>query len=107
MPSPEFVAISGKDGAVQIAVRAQPGAKRSAVLGLHGDRIRIAIQAPPVDGKANEALERFLAELLGVPRSRVAVTAGISSRDKRVTAEVGLNAATACFAAALAGSRSG
>lgn len=96
------MAISGRDGAVQLAVRAQPGARRSAVLGLHGERIRVAIQAPPVDGKANDALERFLAELLGIPRARVSVTAGVSSRDKRVTIDMGLEAVCACFATALA-----
>lgn len=83
-------AVSGRDGAVQIAVRAQPGAKRSAVLGMHGARIRIAVQAPPVDGKANEALERFVAEQLGLPRARVAVSAGSSSRDKRLSIDAGL-----------------
>ena len=89
--------MTGRDGAVQIAVRAQPGAKRSALIGMHGQRIRIAIQAPPVDGKANEALERFVAEQLGLARARVTVTAGISSRDKRLTVDANLRDILARF----------
>jgi hypothetical protein len=76
--------VSGKDGDVRLAVRAQPGAKRSAVVGRHGDRLKIAVQAPPVDGKANEALCGFIANWLDVPRRAVTLGAGDTSRDKRV-----------------------
>jgi uncharacterized protein (TIGR00251 family) len=65
-------------------VRVQPRATRSEVVGLHGDEIRIRIAAPPVDGAANAALIRLLAERLGVPRSAVEVTAGITARSKVV-----------------------
>ncbi len=65
-------------------VHIQPGASSSAVAGMHGDRLRIRIQAPPVDGRANQALERFLAEQLEVAPSRVRVVAGITSRRKTV-----------------------
>ena len=68
----------------QIAVHAQPGAKRSAVVGLHGERLKVRIAAPPIDGRANDALVAFLAEALGVPRSRIRVVKGESSREKRV-----------------------
>lgn len=77
-------AVSGKDGDVRLAVRVQPGAKRSAVTGRHGDRLKIAVQAPPVDGKANEALCAFVASWLDVPRRSVVVGAGETSRDKRL-----------------------
>ncbi len=77
-------AVSGKDGDVRLAVRAQPGAKVSQVIGMHGDRLRIAIHAPPVDGKANAALCAFVAEWLGVPKRAVTLGAGESSRDKRL-----------------------
>jgi uncharacterized protein (TIGR00251 family) len=69
---------------VFLAVRAQPGAKRSAVLGMHGDRLRIAVQAPPVDGKANAALLSWLADVLQVPTRQVMLAGGQGSRDKRV-----------------------
>ena len=65
-----------------IAVHVQPGAKKSAVAGLHGEALKIRIAAPPVEGKANEALIAFVAKALGVPRRAVSVMKGISSREK-------------------------
>jgi len=65
-----------------LAVHAQPGAKRSAVTGLHGDRLKIRIAAPALDGRANDALTVFIAERLGIPRSRVTLTRGAQSRQK-------------------------
>ncbi len=83
-------AVSGKDGDVRLAVRAQPGAKVSQVVGLHGDRVKIAVQAPPVDGKANEALCGFVATWLGLPKRAVKLGAGETSRDKRLDIAVEL-----------------
>ena len=65
-----------------IAVHAQPGAKKSAVAGLHGEALRIRIAAPPVEGKANEALIAFVARALAVPRRAVTIVKGESSREK-------------------------
>ncbi|HEX9055736.1 MAG TPA: DUF167 family protein [Gemmatimonadales bacterium] len=65
-------------------VRVQPRASRSEVVGLHGDEIRLRVNAPPVDGAANEAVVRLLAERLGVPRSAVEVAAGAAARHKVV-----------------------
>lgn len=65
-----------------IAVHAQPGAKKSAVAGLHGEVLKIRIAALPVEGKANEALTAFVARVLGVPRRSVSVAKGESSREK-------------------------
>lgn len=65
----------------------QPRAARSEVAGRHGDAIKIRVAAPPVDGEANEALVRFLAKILGVPRSAVSITAGQAGRRKRVRVE--------------------
>lgn len=77
---------AGPDG-VSFAVRVQPRARRNAVVGELGDALKIALTAPPVDGRANEACITFFAELLGVPRSSVTITSGQSSRNKviRVT----------------------
>ncbi len=58
--------------------------KVSQVVGLHGDRVKIAVQAPPVDGKANEALCGFVATWLGLPKRAVKLGAGETSRDKRL-----------------------
>ncbi|HVW77999.1 MAG TPA: DUF167 domain-containing protein [Alloacidobacterium sp.] len=69
---------------VSFAVRVQPRARRTALAGVLDGAIKIALAAPPVDGKANEALIRFLAELLGVSRSAVEIVSGDTSRNKVV-----------------------
>lgn len=77
-----------RDGdATVIALHLQPGAKRSAICGMFGDALKIAIQAPPVDGKANSALREFLAERLKLPTAAVTLVSGASGRDKRVRAD--------------------
>jgi len=65
-----------------ISVHAQPGAKKSAVAGLHGEALKIRVAAPPVEGKANEALTAFVAKALGVPRRGVSIVKGESAREK-------------------------
>ena len=65
-----------------IAIHAQPGAKKSAVAGLHGEALKIRIAAPPVEGKANDALVVFVAKALGLPRRAVSIVKGESSREK-------------------------
>ena len=69
---------------VTIRIRAQPGAKRTEVVGLYGDCLKVRLASPPVDGKANECLIEFLSERLGVKRGQVAITRGLSSRHKNV-----------------------
>jgi uncharacterized protein (TIGR00251 family) len=65
----------------------QPGASRSEFAGRHGDRIKVRLSAPPVEGKANDALIEFLAAHFGVPRRSVRIMAGLKSRQKRVVIE--------------------
>jgi uncharacterized protein (TIGR00251 family) len=67
-----------------LEVRVQPRASRSEFAGRHGERIRIRLQAPPVDGRANAALVEFLAAAFKVPRARVVIEHGLTGRDKRV-----------------------
>ena len=67
-----------------IDVRVQPRASRSEIAGLHGERLRIRLRAPPVDGRANAALVEFLADAFDVPRASVIVEHGLTGRDKRV-----------------------
>jgi uncharacterized protein (TIGR00251 family) len=67
-----------------IAVHVQPGAKRTAVAGVHGERLKIRIAAPPIEGRANAAIVAFIAERLDVPRAQVSVTRGERSRDKLI-----------------------
>lgn len=69
---------------VIINVHAQPGAKRSAIVGLYGDKLKIAIATPPVDGKANKALIAYIAKTLEIPKSKINIISGESSREKRI-----------------------
>jgi uncharacterized protein len=74
-----------RDG-VTLAVRAQPGAKKTAITGVYGEgssaQLKIAVQAPPVDGRANEALTAFLSGTLFLPKSAIEVISGELSRSK-------------------------
>jgi len=70
-------------GAWVIAVHAQPNARRTEVAGIHGEALRIRVQAPALEDRANEALARFLAEALGVARRDVELVSGARSREKR------------------------
>lgn len=65
-------------------IHAQPGAKRTEVVGLHGDCLKVRLASPPVDGSANACLVEFLARRLRVKRSQVTITRGLSSRRKAV-----------------------
>lgn len=72
---------------VTLTLHIQPGARATEVCGLHGEALKIRLQAPPVEGRANAALIAFLAERLGVPRSALCLQSGQSSRRKRVRIE--------------------
>jgi uncharacterized protein len=65
-----------------LSVRVHPGAKKNAVMGLHGGAVKIALSAPPVDGKANDSLIEFVAEKVGLPRARVSLVSGMTNRSK-------------------------
>jgi uncharacterized protein (TIGR00251 family) len=67
-----------------LELHVQPGAKRSEFAGMHGERMKVRLAAPPVDGKANAALVAFLAAHYGVPRAAVSIESGLTSRRKRV-----------------------
>jgi uncharacterized protein len=79
---------SEDDGALVLSLHVQPGAKRTEVAGTHGDgigmRLRIRLAAPPVDGKANAELLRFLADAFGVPLRNVELVRGETFRQKTV-----------------------
>jgi uncharacterized protein len=65
-----------------IAIHAQPGAKKTAIAGTHGEALKIRLAAPPVEGKANQALLRFIAERLGLRVNQVVIVRGETSREK-------------------------
>jgi uncharacterized protein (TIGR00251 family) len=71
----------------RFTVKVHPRARRSAVTGRLGDAWKLDLTAPPAEGKANQECVRFLAELTGVPRARVRVVTGLTSRTKVVEIE--------------------
>ena len=70
-----------------LRLRVVPNARRSEVVGIYGEAIKVKVQAPAVEGKANEALRTFLAERLDVPTRAVEIMGGEKSRDKLVAVE--------------------
>ncbi len=72
---------------VEIFLYVQPRASRSKIAGIQGEELKVALTAPPVDGAANKACRIFLARLCNIPRSRVLLVAGETSRHKRLLLE--------------------
>lgn len=81
---PAWLRQAGDD--VVLSLHIQPGAKKTEIAGEHGEALKIRLAAPPVDGKANDCLIAFLAERLGIPKSRLELVSGAVSRAKRVRA---------------------
>jgi uncharacterized protein (TIGR00251 family) len=73
-----------RDDAVVLHVHVQPSAGRTAVVGRHGDAVKVRVAAPPVDDRANTAVVALLAELFGVKPAAVEVVGGGRSRSKRI-----------------------
>ena len=70
------------NGRITLTLHIQPGAKKTEFAGRHGDALKIRLAAPPVDGKANEALIKFIAATLHLPKSSVMLKSGQTSRRK-------------------------
>ncbi len=77
----DWYRLSG-NGHITLTLHIQPGAKKTEFAGRHGEALKIRLAAPPVDGKANEALLRFIAEQLNLAKSAVTLKSGQSSRHK-------------------------
>jgi uncharacterized protein (TIGR00251 family) len=86
--------VSPHGAGVRFAVHVQPRAKKPGIDGTHGDALRIRVQAPPVEGAANDAVVRVIAAALGVPARTVHIAVGQSSRQKLVDVD-GIDAAAA------------
>lgn len=74
-------------GCVVLSLHVQPNARCTEFAGLHGEAMKLRLAAPPVDGKANQALCSFIAEFCGVPRRAVSLLSGEGARAKRVQVE--------------------
>ena len=73
-----------EDGSITIAFYIQPKASRNRIVGLHGNALKLSITAPPVDGKANEAVNKFVAKFFKVSKSSVRIASGKNSRNKLI-----------------------
>lgn len=67
---------------ITFAVKVQPRARKNAITGTVGDALKLALTAPPVEGRANQAVIEFFAELFAIPRSSVTIASGETSRNK-------------------------
>ena len=85
---PCWLQISSK-GDLQMTVHVQPGAKTTSCAGVHGDALKIRLAAPPVDGKANQALIAWLAKTLGCPQNAIELLRGQTSRRKTLAISCG------------------
>ncbi len=74
-----------------LQLRVHPGARRNAITGIHDGALKLSLTTPPTDGRANDALIAFLAERLRLPRARLALVSGLTSRSKTIRI-TGLNA---------------
>jgi uncharacterized protein (TIGR00251 family) len=77
-----MISIHETAGGATLAVKVHPRAKKNAITGEVGDALKLALTAPPVDGRANQACIEFFANLLDVPRSSVTIASGETSRNK-------------------------
>jgi len=76
--------LAERDGGVTVDIVVQPRCSREGVGPVMGDRLKVLVNAPPVEGKANQAVQRVLAEALGVPRSAVTILRGETGKRKTV-----------------------
>jgi uncharacterized protein (TIGR00251 family) len=77
-------AITSSPSGTRLSLRVQPRASRDEIVGIAGDAIRVRLTAPPVGGAANDALLRFLAARLEIPRSALTLVSGHTARTKVV-----------------------
>lgn len=70
------------DGVV-LPIRAQPGARKNSINGVHDGALKVSVQAPPEDGKANDAIIELMKKVLGIKRNQIEILSGQTSRDKK------------------------
>jgi uncharacterized protein len=79
-----MIPVRETDTGVTFAVKVHPRAKRNAITGEIGDALKLALTAPPIDGRANEACIEFFANFLKVPHSSITIASGETSRRKMI-----------------------
>lgn len=91
--------IDGGPTVLRVRVHVQPRASRNEIVGLHGTALKVRLQAPPVEGAANDALVALIADRLGLPKRAVRVVNGATSRSKTLEIEGTTEAAVRALAA--------
>ena len=71
-------------GSLSLVLHIQPRASKNRIVGLHGKNLKLAVTAPPADGKANKAVVKFLADFFSIPKKGINIKSGLQSRKKRV-----------------------
>ncbi|MHB1361273.1 MAG: DUF167 domain-containing protein [Thermoleophilia bacterium] len=79
--------LTGAPDGTLLRVRVTPGARKSEIAGEAGGRLRVRLQAPPVEGKANRELTKFIAKNLGLKKNRVSLAGGEKSQEKTLLLE--------------------
>src|SRR5215469_8666626 len=79
-----MIPVTESSKGITFAVKVHPRARKNAITGVIGDALKLALTAPPVDGRANQAVIEFFAELFEIPRSSVTIASGETSRNKLV-----------------------
>jgi uncharacterized protein (TIGR00251 family) len=90
-------AITATATGIRIRIHLQPGASKTETVGRHGDALRVRVATPPIEGRANDALIRYVAARRGVPRRAVEIVAGLASR-RKVIEVTGIGVAAAASA---------
>ena len=97
-----FYLTSREESEILLAIYVQPKSSRNRIVGIHNDMLKIAITAPPVDGKANSQVTSFLAKFFKVPKSAISIVSGHQGRKKKVAVSgVDMNTARTILSAAL------
>ena len=86
---------------VVVTVYVQPRSSKNAVVGIHGEALKVKLKAPPVDGAANKMCIEFIAKTVGLPKSAVEIVSGHTSRAKRLICRTGSKAETDRIARAI------
>ena len=79
-----MIPVTESSKGISFSIRIHPRARKNAITGVIGDALKLALTAPPVEGRANQAVIEFFAELFEIPRSSVTITSGETSRKKQV-----------------------
>ena len=83
---PRF-SVREQDNGVEVALHVQPRARRNEIVGVHNGALKVRLTAPPVEGAANQAVIKFFASLLNVPKRNIRIVAGLTSRQKTIRVE--------------------